>query len=145
MEITEVRIKLMDGDRNGNDRILAFASIVIGGCFAVRDLRLIQGRHGVFLAFPSRKLADRCGHCAEKNALTAGFCCGCGARLNENRATRDADGRSKLFADVAHPIDSSCREAIERAVFSAYLEEKRLATLPGYACRFDEIPAGAVA
>ena len=40
MEITEVRIKLMD---DPNDRLQGFCSITFDGCFVIRDLKIIQG------------------------------------------------------------------------------------------------------
>ena len=53
MEITEIRIKLMD---DPNDRLQAFCSITFDGSFVVRDLKIIQGTRGSFVAMPSRKL-----------------------------------------------------------------------------------------
>ena len=40
-------------------------------------------------------------------------------RLDENRAISDADGRAKLHADIAHPINSACREMIQDRVIEA--------------------------
>ena len=54
------------------------------------------------------------------------------------RATRDADGRVKLHADIAHPINSACREIIQSAVIKAFMEEKERAKLPGYVCTYDD-------
>ncbi len=45
--------------------------------------------------------------------------------------TRDADGRVKLHADIAHPINSACREVIQSAVIKAFREEKDRPKLPG--------------
>ena len=59
MEITEVRIKLVE---NAAERLLAFCSITIDGAFVIRDLKLIGGPSGPFVAMPSRKL---CTHCRE--------------------------------------------------------------------------------
>ena len=83
--------------------------------FVVRDLKIIEGVKGYFVAMPSRKLTDRCGGCGSKNHLRARFCNQCGNKLDEDRATRDADGRAKLHADIAHPINSGCREVIQSA------------------------------
>src|SRR5262249_22024658 len=54
------------------------------------------------------------------------------------RATRDADGRAKLHADIAHPINSGCREVIQTAVLKAFQEEKERAKQPGYICTYDD-------
>jgi stage V sporulation protein G len=135
--ITEVRIKLMEGG-NENERLQAFCSVTFDDAFVVRDLKIIEGTKGSFVAMPSRKLTDHCGHCGCKNHLRARFCNQCGGKLDEVRATRDADGRVKLHADIAHPINSSARELIQAAVIRAYQEEKERAKLPGYVCRYDD-------
>ena len=112
MVITEVRIKLME-DNNENERLQAFCSVTFDDAFVVRDLKIIEGTKGSFVAMPSRKLTDRCPGCGCKNHLRARFCNQCGGKLDEDRATRDADGRVKLHADIAHPINSACREVIQ--------------------------------
>ncbi len=135
MQITEVRIKLMD---DPHERLMAFCSVTLDGCFVVRDLKLIQGRTRPFVAMPSRKLTDRCPRCHMKNHLRAAFCNQCGARLNDDRASKDDEGRAKLYADVAHPINSCCRDAIQKEVVRAYERERVLANQPGYVCTYDD-------
>src|SRR5271155_5897586 len=102
--ITEVRIKLME---DNNERLQAFCSVTFDDCFVIRDLKIIEGTKGSFVAMPSRKLTDRCPGCGCKNHLRARHCNQCGGRLDEDRATRGADGRAKLHADIAHPIKSA--------------------------------------
>src|SRR5262245_32512347 len=87
---------------------------------------------------PSRKLTDRRGSCGCKNHLRARYCNSCGHKLDENRAIRDAEGRAKLHADIAHPINSACREVIQTAVLRSYHEEKERSKQPGYVCRYDD-------
>jgi stage V sporulation protein G len=135
--ITEVRIKLMD---ENNERLQAFCSITFDDCFVIRDLKIIEGTKGSFVAMPSRKLTDRCG-CGCKNHLRARFCNQCGARLDENRGIRDHDGRAKLHADIAHPINSNCREYIQGAIIKAFQEERDRSKQPGYVCRYDDYDA----
>mgnify|MGYP002624114715 CR=1 FL=1 len=137
MDITEVRIKLMDGNSE-NERLQAFCSITFDDCYVVRDLKIIEGTKGSFVAMPSRKLTDRCTSCGCKNHLRARFCNSCGTRLDEDRATRDAEGRVKLHADIAHPINSACRERIQAAVIQAYQDERERAKQPGYVCTYDD-------
>jgi stage V sporulation protein G len=136
--ITEVRIKLME---DNNERLQAFCSVTYDDAFVVRDLKIIEGTKGSFVAMPSRKLTDRCQGCGCKNHLRARFCNQCGGRLDEDRATRDADGRAKLHADIAHPINSTCREYIQSAIIKAFQEEKERAKQPGYVCRYDDYDA----
>lgn len=137
MVITEVRIKLME-DNNENERLQAFCSVTFDDAFVVRDLKIIEGTKGSFVAMPSRKLTDRCGSCGCKNHLRSRFCNQCGNKLDEDRATRDADGRVKLHADIAHPINSACREVIQTAVLKAFNMEKERSKQPGYVCTYDD-------
>ncbi len=139
MVITEVRIKLME---DNNERLQAFCSVTFGDAFVVRDLKIIEGTKGPFVAMPSRKLTDRCPQCGCKNHLRARHCNQCGGRLDEERATRDADGRAKLHADIAHPINSACREIIQGAVLRAFQEEKERSKQPGYISRYDDYDGG---
>jgi stage V sporulation protein G len=133
--ITEVRIKLCE---ENNERLLAFCSVTFDNAFVVRDLKIIEGTKGVFVAMPSRKLTDRCPKCSCKNHLRARFCNACGVRMDETRATREVDGRAKLHADIAHPIHSGAREMVQGSVVKAYHEEKERSKQPGYVCRYDE-------
>ena len=79
MEITEVRIKLVE---DFDDRLQAFCSITFGDCFVVRDLKIIDGSNGPFVAMPSRKLTVHGPKCSCKNHLRAKFCNQCSARLD---------------------------------------------------------------
>src|SRR5438094_6057681 len=136
--ITEVRIKLME---DNNERLLAFCSITFDDMFVIRDLKIIEGTKGSFVAMPSRKLTDRCPQCGSKNHLRARHCNQCGSKLDEDRATRDADGRAKLHADIAHPINSACREVIQTAVLKSFQEERERSKQPGYVSNYDEFDA----
>ena len=89
------------------ERLKAFCSITFDNCFVVRDLKIIDGTNGPFVAMPSRKLTAHCPGCGMKNHLRAQYCNQCGKRLDDSRAPKDADGRAKLYADIAHPINSS--------------------------------------
>jgi stage V sporulation protein G len=135
VEITEVRIKLMD---DPHDRLQAFCSITFDGSFVIRDLKIIQGAKGSFVAMPSRKLTDRCPRCHSKNHLRSLFCGQCGAKLDEERALKDDDGRAKLYADIAHPINSCCREMIQARVLEEFEAEIVHAQQPGYVCTYDD-------
>ena len=53
MEITEVKVHL----RN-EEKLKAYATITIDNCFVIRDLKVIQGNTGMFVAMPSRKKPD---------------------------------------------------------------------------------------
>jgi stage V sporulation protein G len=138
VEITEVRIKLME---DNNERLQAFCSVTFDNAFVIRDLKIIEGTKGPFVAMPSRKLTDRCPQCGCKNHLRSRYCNQCGQKLNEDRAARDAEGRAKLHADIAHPINSACREVIQTAVLKSFQEERERAKQPGYICTYDDFDA----
>jgi stage V sporulation protein G len=135
VEITEVRIKLME---EPGERLKAFCSITFDNCFVIRDLKIIDGSNGPFVAMPSRKLTAHCPGCGMKNHLRAQYCNQCGKRMSDARAPKDADGRAKLYADIAHPINSFCREMIQDVVVSEYFEEIERAKQPGYVSRYDD-------
>jgi len=135
VEISEVKVKLM---RNRSDRLKAFCSVTIDREFVIRDLKIIEGTNGMFVAMPSRKITDRCPTCGSKNHLKAKYCNECGGRLDENRSGRDADGRAKLHADIAHPINSACRERMQSRIVSAYEEELKMSASPDYKPRYDD-------
>lgn len=136
MEITEVRIKLME---ESEDRLRAFCSITLDHSFVVRDLKIIEGSNGPFVAMPSRKMSARCGRCGSKNHLRSHYCNQCGSRLRGPQDLRDVEGgANKLYADIAHPINQACRDMIQAAVIREYSLELERAKQPGYVSRYDE-------
>ena len=135
MEITEVRIKLME---DSDDRLQAFCSITFDNSFVVRDLKIIDGSNGPFVAMPSRKLTGHCHQCGSKNHLRAQYCNQCGARQREDRTVRDSEGRAKLYADIAHPINSACREMIQNRVIAEFRTELDRSKQPGYVSKYDD-------
>src|SRR4030043_378597 len=129
MEISEVRVKMVS---NKDDRLKAFCSITMDNEFVVRDVKVIEGTNGYFVAMPSRKMSDHCPKCGGKNHLRAKFCNNCGASLGEDRARKDIKGRMKLHADIAHPINAQCRQTIQDKNVKAFEEELGKSTQPGY-------------
>jgi len=129
MEISEVRVKLIE---NKDDRLKAFCSVTMDNEFVVRDIKIIEGTNGYFVAMPSRKMSDHCEKCGGKNHLRARFCNNCGAALPEDRARKDMKGRMKLHADIAHPINADCRKKIQDKVITAFTEELERSKQPGY-------------
>ena len=53
MDITEVNINLRD-----EDKLKAFVNITFEDVFVVRGLKIIQGRQGLFVCMPSRRMND---------------------------------------------------------------------------------------
>lgn len=129
MEISEVRVKLTSSQ---SDRVRAFCSVTFDGEFVVRDIKVIEGTNGLFVAMPSRKIADHCPKCRGKNHLRARHCNECGTKLRDNRAPRNGSGRSKLHADIAHPINMACRERLQIAILEEFHAELGRSQQPGY-------------
>ena len=53
MEITEVRVFPVS-----EDKLKAYVTITFDDCFVVRDLKVIHGNNGLFVAMPSKKRKD---------------------------------------------------------------------------------------
>ncbi len=128
MQISEIRIKLVE---NRHDRLKAFCSITFDSDFVIRDLKIIDGVNGYFVAMPSRKITDRCRSCGTKNHLRAKFCNECGNRIPSDN-TRNAIKNQKMHADIAHPINSQCREMIQKEIIEEYQHELERSKQPGY-------------
>lgn len=128
LEITEIRVKLTEDPRN---KLKAYCSVTIDDSFVVRDLKIIEGSKGPFVAMPSRKLADHCPRCGHKNHMRSAYCNQCGGQLDPDRAPRDERGRARLHADLAHPINSQTRIELHKAVVRAYAEEVEAASRAG--------------
>ena len=55
VEITGVTIRPFSG---GDDKLKAFASIILNNAFIIKDLKIIEGNNGRFVAMPSRRGKD---------------------------------------------------------------------------------------
>lgn len=55
LNITDTKVRIIE---NSDSKLKAIASIVIDGCFAVHDIKIIDGNDGVFIAMPSRKTTE---------------------------------------------------------------------------------------
>ncbi len=53
MNITDVKVFLVN-----EERLKAYVSITVDACFVIRDLKVIQGPSGLFVAMPSKKRKD---------------------------------------------------------------------------------------
>jgi stage V sporulation protein G len=52
--ITDIRITKIEGD----EKLRAFAAIIIDDCFLVGDLRIVEGEDGYFVSMPSKRKRD---------------------------------------------------------------------------------------
>ena len=54
MKITSVNVRIQEKE---DSRMKGIASILLDDCFAIHDIRIIEGDNGLFIAMPSRKTA----------------------------------------------------------------------------------------
>lgn len=52
MKITSVNVRVTEKEES---RMKGIASILLDDCFAIHDIRIIEGEKGLFIAMPSRK------------------------------------------------------------------------------------------
>ncbi len=55
MQVTGVKVFTVARD---DERLKAFATIIFDDCFIVRDLKIIDGTEGLFVAIPSKRRKD---------------------------------------------------------------------------------------
>ena len=116
MQITEVKIFKKE---NRDKKLRAFATITFDDCFVVRDLKVIEGNKGLFVAMPSRRIKEPCLGCGQRNVVRSKFCNNCGKQLDPNvHVTRENEHK-----DIAHPITLQCREMVQKAVLDAFENE----------------------
>jgi len=128
VEITEVRV-FMRNSKEG--KLRAYVSITLDNCFIVRDLKVIQGKKGLFVAMPSRKLRQACSKCGHPNVFGSKFCNNCGSSIEaafrkETVYAEKPDGESRqdTHKDIAHPISVETRDYVQKIVLEAYEKEK---------------------
>ncbi|OGW79104.1 MAG: hypothetical protein A3G33_03860 [Omnitrophica bacterium RIFCSPLOWO2_12_FULL_44_17] len=125
MKITEVRIFQK---ASADKKLRAFATITIDDCFVVRDIKIIEGSKGLFVAMPSRRVKEPCLNCHHRNVIRSRYCNQCGKQLEVvNRPMSekgDDSSRQDEHRDIAHPITVECREYIQKTVLETFEKEK---------------------
>ncbi len=53
MKITDVRIRLKD-----ETKLKGVASITVDECFVIHDIKVIEGKDGLFISMPNKKTAN---------------------------------------------------------------------------------------
>ena len=120
MEISDVRVKMIS---DAADRLKAVCAVTFDEEFVVRDVKVVTGTSGLFVAMPSRKVSVSCPKCRFKNPIRSRFCSECGARVPAAELQEDENGRSRFHRDIAHPITTPFREKLQAAVLEAYEAE----------------------
>ena len=57
MEITETRVALKDSP---DKKLKAYVTVTFDNAFVVRNIKVIEGTGGLFIAMPSRKIKQPC-------------------------------------------------------------------------------------
>lgn len=136
MEITEVKVFLKE---SVDKKLKAFATVTFDDAFVVRNVKIIEGNKGLFVAMPSRKMRQSCPKCGFKNAIRSRFCNQCGAAIEPPSQPARIEGnersiRQSEHRDIAHPITSEFRDYIQKKVIEAYEKEKES---PAESSRFE--------
>ncbi len=125
MEITEVRVFLKDSP---DKKLKAYATVTFDNAFVVRNIKVIEGSNGVFIAMPSRKVKHPCPKCSFKNELRSKYCNQCGAQLPVPAvpAAVPENNAQAEHKDIAHPVTQEFREKLQKKVLAAFdLEVKK--------------------
>jgi len=128
MEITEVRVFMKEGQ---DKKLKAYATLTFDKAFVVRNVKVIEGNKGLFVAMPSRRLKDSCPKCNFKNVLRSKYCNQCGTSLPQTEHKpvaahpQDDTQRQSEHKDIAHPITAEFREYIQKKVLEAFEAEKK--------------------
>jgi stage V sporulation protein G len=120
MEITEVRIIKKD---DLSKKLKAFANVTFDGCFVVRDMKVVEGTKGLFVAMPSRRVKVDCPRCHYKNSSGGRYCSHCGGELPPHQKEEPREGKYSDHKDIAHPITLEFREKLQKAILDAYAKE----------------------
>ncbi len=141
MDITEVRVFLKEGQ---DKKLKAYATVTFDNAFVVRNIKVIEGQKGLFVAMPSRKMKESCPKCNFKNSVRSKFCNNCGANIESaprpvKYQQDEAAARQSEHKDIAHPITLEFRERIQRKVLDAFdIENKRGPVLVSKAAAAEE-------
>lgn len=54
MQVSEIRIRKVEGE----GKLKAYVTVTFDSCFVVHNVKIIEGKTGLFIAMPSRKTAN---------------------------------------------------------------------------------------
>jgi len=75
---------------------LPYSTVTFENAFVVRNIKVIQGSNGLFIAMPSRKMKYACSKCNFKNDIGSKFCNQCGATIHSaNRDSNAPDAKAE--------------------------------------------------
>jgi len=112
MEVTEIRISRRT---QGDGKLKGYAAVTFDDVFVVRDLKIIEGKKGLFVAMPSQKIQVPCPKCKKKNSVRSKYCNECGTSLPMKDRTR-----REVHRDIAHPVNSDMRSYLQKVIIEAF-------------------------
>jgi stage V sporulation protein G len=125
MEITEVRIFLKESP---DKKLKAYATVTFDNAFVVRNIKIIEGTGGYFIAMPSRKLKSACPKCGYRNEIKSKYCNQCAAQIpavaRPSTTEQEGEGAQSEHRDIAHPITQTFRDYLQKKVLEVYEAEK---------------------
>ncbi|MFH1504102.1 MAG: SpoVG family protein [Candidatus Omnitrophota bacterium] len=121
MEITEVRVSLRESE---GKRLKAYATVTFDNSFVVRNIKVIEGNNGLFVAMPARKLKQFCPRCGKKVDVGSQYCNHCGVQLPLSSNREGDEARQATHQDLAHPINQEFRDYLQSKVLDAHQQEK---------------------
>jgi len=125
MEITEVRLFLKESP---DKKLKAYATVTFDNAFVVRNIKVIEGTNGLFIAMPSRKLKVPCPKCGYRNETRSKYCNQCATQLpavaRPVGGEHEVEGVQSEHRDIAHPITQSFRDYLQKKILEGYETEK---------------------
>ncbi|MFH0855346.1 MAG: SpoVG family protein [Candidatus Omnitrophota bacterium] len=129
MEITEAKVALKDSP---DKKLKAYATVTFDNVFVVRNIKVIEGTSGLFIAMPSRKVKQPCPKCNYKNESRSKYCNQCASSLPQGFTStermEDSSSVQLEHKDIAHPITQAFREYLQKRILEAYGQEKAKVT-----------------
>ena len=129
VNITRVVVhKLKEQDVTKKQRLVAVCHVTFDDAMVVKEIKIIDGTKGLFVAMPSRRITDHCPICHASNPMTARWCNWCGADMGEpSEPMKDARGNDKIFSDIVHMVTVEARATITSEILKAYrkIEEEQ--------------------
>ncbi|MBD3246500.1 MAG: hypothetical protein GF333_05755 [Candidatus Omnitrophica bacterium] len=126
MEITEVRVSLIERD---GKRLKAYATVTFDNSFVVRNIKVVEGNNGLFVAMPARKMKQFCPRCGKKVDVGSKFCNHCALQLPPPSGDL-ATNRQATHQDLAHPINQQFRDYLQGKVLEAFTHEQQAKRAP---------------
>ena len=94
-------------------RLRGYATVVLDGQLVIRYIRIIEGRDGLFIVFPSREKTRPCDKCGTKISFRDSHCRRCG-----NEVTAYIEEAE--YKDIVFPINKELSKHISDRVLKEF-------------------------